>query len=81
MPYEDLLKQRAIEPVEVSRREIVEHLRAAKRDISTSLRVISIDRDWAFNIAYSFRSLSNPEPLKDRLEAVVAMHMKVAAAC
>jgi len=53
MPFEDLLKQRAIEPAEVSQRDIAEHLRAARHDITISLSVASIDRDWAFNIAYN----------------------------
>lgn len=53
MPFEYLLKQRAVEPVEVSRREIIEHLRVARHDVTISSSVASIDRDWAFNIAYN----------------------------
>ncbi|MBC7248250.1 MAG: hypothetical protein H5T73_10810 [Actinobacteria bacterium] len=53
MPYEDLLRQRAIEPADVGREEIVERLRVARRDLAVSADVAPIDRDWAFNIAYN----------------------------
>jgi len=53
MSYEDLLRQRVIEPVEVSKKEILEHLRLARHDISISRDIASIDLDWAFNITYN----------------------------
>lgn len=53
MPFEELLKQRVVERAEVPRREIIERLRAARHDIRISSIVASIDRDWAFSIAYN----------------------------
>ena len=53
MSYEELLRKRAIEPAEVSEKEILEHLRLARHDISISRDIASIDLDWAFNIAYN----------------------------
>ncbi len=53
MSFEDLLKKRVIERAEVPQSEIIEHLRAARHDISISSSVAPIDRDWAFSIAYN----------------------------
>lgn len=53
MPYEDLLKQRVIEPARVSKGEITEHLRVAKHDVSVAQNIASIDLDWAFTVAYN----------------------------
>ncbi len=53
MSYEDLLRQRIIEPVEVSPEEIVNLFKVAQRDIKTSKNLIDSDLDWAFSIAYN----------------------------
>lgn len=53
MPYENLLKQRVIEPAKVSKEEIAEHLRVARHDASVAQNISSIDLDWAFTVAYN----------------------------
>lgn len=53
MPYEKLLENRIIEPVEVSDEEIAGRLRAASRDIEVAQSVAGLDLDWAFTIAYN----------------------------
>lgn len=53
MPFDDLLKARAIEPVEVQPEEIAGLLDVAKRDIGTAQNLASTDLDWAFAIAYN----------------------------
>lgn len=42
MPYENLLKQRVIEPAKVSKEEIAEHLRVARHDASVAQNISSI---------------------------------------
>ena len=53
MAYEDLLKRRIIEPVAISKGEIVEHLRVAKHDSSVAQEIAAVDLDWAFTVAYN----------------------------
>lgn len=53
MLYENLLKQRVIEPTKVSKEEIAEHLRVAMHDASVAQNISSIDLDWAFTVAYN----------------------------
>lgn len=53
MSYEELLKARIIEPVQISPEEIADLLKVAKRDIDTANKVINFDLDWAFAIAYN----------------------------
>ena len=54
MSFDDLARQRVIEPIEVSNEEIAYLLQVARRDIDTanSLKKIG-DLDWAFAIAYN----------------------------
>lgn len=53
MSYEELLKQRIIEPVKISTEEIADLLKLARRDIDTANKVLNFDLDWAFAIAYN----------------------------
>jgi len=51
--YEELLRKRVIEPVEVSEEETKDLLKISERDIKAAQNMISIDLDWAFTIAYN----------------------------
>jgi len=53
MSYDELLKARIIEPIEISAGEIAELLNVARRDIDTANKVLNVDLDWAFAIAYN----------------------------
>lgn len=53
MSYEELLKSRIIEPVSISPEEIADLIKVAKRDIDTANKVLNVDLDWAFAIAYN----------------------------
>lgn len=53
MSYEELLRKRIIEPVDVSCEETADLLRVARRDIKTAKNLIAMDLDWAFAIAYN----------------------------
>lgn len=53
MSYEELLRLRIIEPVEITDEEVAALLAVARRDIETAKNVIGIDLDWAFAIAYN----------------------------
>jgi len=53
MTYDELLKQRLLQPYQARPREIERLLQVAARDLATAERMSSQDRDWAFNIAYN----------------------------
>ncbi|MBU2601897.1 MAG: hypothetical protein KKA32_06995 [Actinobacteria bacterium] len=53
MHFDDLLKARVIERVEVPPEQIADLLAVARRDLRTAERTLSVDLDWAFAIAYS----------------------------
>lgn len=53
MSFEELLKQRAIEHVKVTPREIAGLLELARRDTKTAHGLTVTDLDWAFVIAYN----------------------------
>jgi uncharacterized protein (UPF0332 family) len=53
MSFEGLLRQRAIEHVTVTPREIAELLAVATRDMKTAESLTMTDLDWAFAIAYN----------------------------
>ena len=53
MTFDELVKQRVIEPCRVSDEEIADHLRAAKHDIDFGASIAGQDLDWAFTIAYN----------------------------
>lgn len=53
MSFDELLRERAIEPVTVESGELTELLRLARRDIRTARSLVFTDLDWAFVIAYN----------------------------
>lgn len=53
MTYEELVKDKAIEPIEANKGEIADHLRKARHDIEIAQNVVAVDSDWAFAIAYN----------------------------
>jgi hypothetical protein len=53
MSFEELLRKRAVEPVQITPREIGELLALARRDLRTAESLVSIDLDWAFVVAYN----------------------------
>jgi hypothetical protein len=53
MRFDELLKSRAIERVEVEPGEIAGLLGVAKRDMETSESFVTMNLDWAFAIAYN----------------------------
>ena len=53
MPFDNLLRQRAIERYRVSDEEVAGHLQAGKHDIDFASSIAGQDLDWAFTIAYN----------------------------
>jgi len=53
MDLQQLVRSRAIEPVQVPAREIAGLLGVARRDIRTAQTLTSADLDWAFIAAYN----------------------------
>ncbi|MCZ7662699.1 MAG: hypothetical protein M5U22_07075 [Thermoleophilia bacterium] len=53
MSFDDLLRARVIERVEVTPEEIAGLFAVARRDIRTAQHLVSADLDWAFAIAYN----------------------------
>ena len=53
MSFEELLRKRAVERVDVTPREIAGLLDVAKRDTRTAQALTMTDLDWAFAIAYN----------------------------
>jgi hypothetical protein len=53
MPYDDLLREKRIQPYRAVPAEIRSLLSIAERDLHTAARNIAEDPDWAYNIAYN----------------------------
>lgn len=53
MSFEELLRKHAIEPVEVTPREIADLVALSRRDINAAEAMLNTDLDWAFAIAYN----------------------------
>jgi hypothetical protein len=53
MTFDELVKQRVIEPCRMSDEEIADHLHAAKHDIDFGALIAGQDLDWAFTITYN----------------------------
>jgi uncharacterized protein (UPF0332 family) len=53
MPYDDLLRDKRIQPYRAALAEIRSLLSIAERDLRTAARNIAEDPDWAYNIAYN----------------------------
>ena len=53
MPYEDLLRSGQIRPHPARAGEIEALLAVAERDLAAAARILGIDSDWAYMIAYN----------------------------
>ena len=53
MSFEELLRKRAIERVEVTPREIADLVALSRRDVAAAEAMLNTDLDWAFAIAYN----------------------------
>jgi uncharacterized protein (UPF0332 family) len=53
MPYDDLLREKRIQPYRAAPAEIRLLLSIAERDLRTAARNVEEDPDWAYNIAYN----------------------------
>jgi len=53
MTYEDLLNKGSIKQIKASSWQVLSRLALAKRDIHTAQSTMTVDRDWAFSMAYN----------------------------
>jgi uncharacterized protein (UPF0332 family) len=53
MTYEDLLHKGSIKQIKASSTQVLSRLALAKRDIHAAQSMMTIDRDWAFSMAYN----------------------------
>lgn len=53
MTYEDLLNKGSIKQIKASSTQAQSRLALAKRDIHTAQSTMTVDRDWAFSMAYN----------------------------
>ncbi len=53
MAYEDLLNRGLIKPFPTGKAQFASRLVLAKRDIKAAEAMLTIDRDWAFSMAYN----------------------------
>ena len=53
MTLQQLLEERRIYKGTIARTSIISALKRAQRDITTARKVLDIDTDWAFSIAYN----------------------------
>ena len=53
MTYEDSLNKGSIKQIKASSTQALSRLALAKRDIHAAQSMMTIDRDWAFSMAYN----------------------------
>jgi uncharacterized protein (UPF0332 family) len=53
MSYDELLRQQRLKPYQARPQEVARLLEVAGRDLATAEKVLSDERDWAYNIAYN----------------------------
>jgi uncharacterized protein (UPF0332 family) len=53
MKYDELIRSRRIRKQDVSREEVEQVLERAKRDLATAEKVVALDLDWGFAVAYN----------------------------